>query len=283
MGNQNVNKEPRKCLKCEAEYIPDSNRQKYCTECSRRDTSICVRCGKEFPRGNTTGKYCSLECWYSSVREKRETRECPVCKKQFWSRSPKQKTCSRECGTALTRRGSKTCVVCGKEFSSKRSTQITCSSECSGIRRRLPRITNCERCGKEIEFNKYRHQRFCSEECRRVPVGEKRLDSNGYVLVKVGKDYRGADHRGWILEHRYIAEQNFGALLDTDTIHHINGDRTDNRIENLEVRHGRHGKGVRLSDTLVGKILSEPEAEDLSPEMRQKFEGIIRRALNSSD
>lgn len=38
------------------------------------------------------------------------------------------------------------------------------------------------------------------------------------------------------LEHRYVMEQHLGRpLLSTEQVHHINHDRLDNRVENLEV------------------------------------------------
>lgn len=35
-------------------------------------------------------------------------------------------------------------------------------------------------------------------------------------------------------------------LRDDETVHHLNGDRADNRLENLELRSGRHGKGAAM-------------------------------------
>lgn len=47
-----------------------------------------------------------------------------------------------------------------------------------------------------------------------------------------------------VKQHRWIAEQHIGRPLSlNEDVHHINGVKTDNGIENLEViDHGRHTK-----------------------------------------
>ena len=92
-----------------------------------------------------------------------------------------------------------------------------------------------------------------------VPV----IDKNGYRLIHCGPE------QGYRLEHRVLMEANLGRLLWADeTVHHINGKRADNRLENLQLRQGAHGTGaaftcadcgshnvqaVRIADPLISR------------------------------
>jgi transposase-like protein len=77
--------------------------------------------------------------------------------------------------------------------------------------------------------------------------GGRRIDSKGYVLVWVDPQdpmavMAIADNM--VREHRLVMAREIGRPLKPyETVHHINGDRTDNRIENLQLRKGNHGNG----------------------------------------
>lgn len=61
------------------------------------------------------------------------------------------------------------------------------------------------------------------------------LSSHGYVIIYV-KGWPSADKVGRIYEHRYIMERHLGRhLRREEAVHHINHNKTDNRIENLRL------------------------------------------------
>jgi hypothetical protein len=75
-----------------------------------------------------------------------------------------------------------------------------------------------------------------------------RMKAEKYVRVQVSSDDPFSvmrDRNGYVLEHRIIMARALGRpLQDSETVHHINGDHADNRIENLQLRQGKHGKGI---------------------------------------
>lgn len=56
---------------------------------------------------------------------------------------------------------------------------------------------------------------------------------------------------GRMLEHRAVMQSNLGrGLIRHENVHHINGDRSDNRLENLELWNTSQPAGQRVEDKL---------------------------------
>lgn len=85
--------------------------------------------------------------------------------------------------------------------------------------------------------------------------GGRTIASNGYVLVK-RPGHHLADVRGYVYEHRLVAEQKLGRRLRKGEVpHHINGVRSDNRPENIEVLESNFAHRVRHRRLDTGRQL----------------------------
>lgn len=83
--------------------------------------------------------------------------------------------------------------------------------------------------------------------------GGRTVASNGYVLIR-SPGHPMADSRGYVYEHRLVMSEAIGRALEPgEQVHHRNGDKTDNRPENLELTASRADHTVRHRTKHTGR------------------------------
>jgi len=164
---------------------------------------------------------------------------------------------------------SKNCLFCSKEFTPKKSSTKYCCRSCQGKhiavlygkqraeKRKNGKTFSCLICSKEFYAPAYRIEtaKFCSRRCTSLanPENTKKAQLASPLIKRAGivreKKYVVLRVNGRsIREHRHVMQVHLGrVLLPHEHVHHINGDPTDNRIENLMVLTNSEHQKLELS------------------------------------
>lgn len=180
----------------------------------------------------------------------------------------------------LTHRGldMKICKNCNIEFKENKSNEKYCSHKCCSIfhskKRQINYKDNPELRKKRNEYEKERNKKVprrrdrlkhnaaekeryrkkhginSDDDLRCAPRGSGTLTKYGYrQIIKHG--HPNSQRRGAMFEHVFImAEYLKRPLFKGETVHHKNGIRHDNRIENLELWTKAHPYGQRVEDKI---------------------------------
>lgn len=166
--------------------------------------------------------------------------KCEACDIEFENGSkwhPNRKYCSRKCCSIAGHRKRRNlsiknlnliCCVCNTKFTQKRANNTEyCSREC-----------------KKLGVSR-KSRGLCVRGSKKHVKGTGYITTSGYKIISM--KHANATKRGQIMEHVFIMSNELGRPINKkETVHHKNGIRSDNRIENLELWSSSHPPGQRV-------------------------------------
>lgn len=149
------------------------------------------------------------------------------------------------------------CKKCQVEFKASRKGQTYCSSDCARSRSRgrspICTVSYCDRIHYAKNLCKSHYNRTRLNIPVEVPWTAQgdwtQWKINRYGYVERTRRVDGRQEKQ--LQHRVVMAESIGReLFSEETVHHKNGVRDDNRLENLELWSSSHPPGQRVEDKL---------------------------------
>lgn len=119
--------------------------------------------------------------------------------------------------------------------------------------------------------------------------GGRKKTVKGYIAV-LDKANPDSDINGYVLEHRKIMSEHLGRRLNNqEAVHHINGNKEDNRIDNLEVVSWRdhtilHHTGLKRTEKTKAKLSQKAKERLANEENHPLYKDInTEELLNKRD
>lgn len=123
--------------------------------------------------------------------------------------------------------------------------------------RTICEVPTCDREAERRGYCQAHYKRVLKHGHPQPDIPLRRVDgtghmSHGYKQINLPKEERYlSGGRTKISEHRFVMAQHLDRALTPDEhVHHINGIKTDNRLENLEMWSRSHPSGQRVEDFL---------------------------------
>ena len=238
------------------------------------DTFICEHCkqGSLVKTYTDSVKFCSRQCAAKAKHAATMvTFDCEFCRETVTlqrksDRAAYDNFCSVQCradAKKVAKLRVNHCEICNTAFVVKKERwgKRFCSMKCVAINKSNNTSTttkDCKQCGTHFTvqtstITATSPRDYCSRKCsidsRRNPnhpvlENGKHLRSDGYIGLCVDGVMT--------VEHRVIMENHLNRkLLPNENVHHLNGVKTDNRLENLELWETAQPYGQRVSDKIA--------------------------------